>query len=139
MSSTKSLYQKVVEDTSATFLKREKLEQVVAIAKSCSPNALGDLSVTERSIGQAILEDDNFNNGNCHPLRELEDNSHPLQGEEDNNHHQEEDNNLHLEDHNNLHLEDQDNNHNQKEAPPKPNLMTRNPLTCNIVMHDCRA
>ncbi|GJU74612.1 hypothetical protein Tco_1266017 [Tanacetum coccineum] len=28
------------------FLKKEKLEQVVAIVKSCSPNALGDLNVT---------------------------------------------------------------------------------------------
>ncbi|GKC51784.1 hypothetical protein Tco_1074529 [Tanacetum coccineum] len=33
------------------FLKKGKLEQVVAIVKSCSPNALGDLNVTERSIG----------------------------------------------------------------------------------------
>ncbi|GJV31627.1 hypothetical protein Tco_1392027 [Tanacetum coccineum] len=34
------------------FLKKGKLEQVVAIVKSCSPNALGDLNVTlKESIG----------------------------------------------------------------------------------------
>nr|GEW95253.1 hypothetical protein [Tanacetum cinerariifolium] len=33
------------------FLKKRKLEQVVAIVKSCSPNALRDLNDSERSIG----------------------------------------------------------------------------------------
>nr|GEV46801.1 ribonuclease H-like domain-containing protein [Tanacetum cinerariifolium] len=33
-----------------TFLKNEKLEQVVAIIKSCSPNALGDLKVTVKYL-----------------------------------------------------------------------------------------
>nr|GEU72573.1 ribonuclease H-like domain-containing protein [Tanacetum cinerariifolium] len=39
-----------------TFLKNEKLEQVVAIIKSCSPNALGDLKVTVKDLsGSAII------------------------------------------------------------------------------------
>nr|GEV52788.1 hypothetical protein [Tanacetum cinerariifolium] len=33
-----------------TFLKNGKLEQVVAIIKSCSPNALGDLIVTVKDL-----------------------------------------------------------------------------------------
>ncbi|GKE37069.1 hypothetical protein Tco_1460474 [Tanacetum coccineum] len=33
-----------------TFLKNGKLEQVVAIIKSCSPNALGDLKVTVKDL-----------------------------------------------------------------------------------------
>ncbi|GKG11798.1 GPCR kinase, partial [Tanacetum coccineum] len=33
------------------FLKNEKLKQVVAIVKSCSPNVLGDLTVTKISHG----------------------------------------------------------------------------------------
>ncbi|GJS10996.1 reverse transcriptase domain-containing protein [Tanacetum coccineum] len=32
------------------FLKKGKLEQVVAIVKSCSPNALGDLNVTLKNL-----------------------------------------------------------------------------------------
>ncbi|GKE45055.1 hypothetical protein Tco_1472339 [Tanacetum coccineum] len=32
------------------FLKKEKLVQVVAIVKSCSPNVLGDLNVTMKDI-----------------------------------------------------------------------------------------
>ncbi|GKB82784.1 reverse transcriptase zinc-binding domain-containing protein [Tanacetum coccineum] len=39
-----------------TFLKNGKLEQVVAIIKSCSPNALGDLKVTVKDLsGSAII------------------------------------------------------------------------------------
>ncbi|GKB99417.1 hypothetical protein Tco_0985554 [Tanacetum coccineum] len=36
------------------FLKKEKLEQVVAIVKSCSPNALGDLNVTMKDLSGTI-------------------------------------------------------------------------------------
>nr|GFA02139.1 hypothetical protein [Tanacetum cinerariifolium] len=32
------------------FLKNEKLDQVVAIVKSCSPNVLGDLTVTMKDL-----------------------------------------------------------------------------------------
>nr|GFA24758.1 transposase, MuDR, MULE transposase domain protein [Tanacetum cinerariifolium] len=32
------------------FLKNEKLEQVVGIVKSCSPNLLGDLNVTRKDL-----------------------------------------------------------------------------------------
>ncbi|GJR95417.1 hypothetical protein Tco_0267591 [Tanacetum coccineum] len=32
------------------FLKNEKLEQVVAIVKSCSPNVVGDLTVTIKDL-----------------------------------------------------------------------------------------
>nr|GEV52416.1 hypothetical protein [Tanacetum cinerariifolium] len=37
-----------------TFLKNEKLEQVVAIIKSCSPNALGDLKVTVKDLSGTL-------------------------------------------------------------------------------------
>ncbi|GKC32246.1 hypothetical protein Tco_1039540 [Tanacetum coccineum] len=36
------------------FLKKGKLEQVVAIVKSCSPNALGDLNVTLKDLSGTI-------------------------------------------------------------------------------------
>ena len=36
------------------FLKKEKLEQVVAIVKSCSPNMLGDLNVTLKDLSGTI-------------------------------------------------------------------------------------
>ncbi|GJY65917.1 hypothetical protein Tco_0468155 [Tanacetum coccineum] len=36
------------------FLKKEKLEQVVAIVKSCSPNMLGDLNVTLKNLSGII-------------------------------------------------------------------------------------
>nr|GEZ19047.1 transposase, MuDR, MULE transposase domain protein [Tanacetum cinerariifolium] len=36
------------------FLKKGKLEQVVAIAKSCSPNALGDLIVTLKGLSGTV-------------------------------------------------------------------------------------
>ncbi|GJY30616.1 hypothetical protein Tco_0414111 [Tanacetum coccineum] len=36
------------------FLKKEKLEQVVAIVKSCSPNILGDLNVTLKDLSGTI-------------------------------------------------------------------------------------
>ncbi|GJV47736.1 hypothetical protein Tco_1437948 [Tanacetum coccineum] len=38
------------------FLKKEKLEQVVAIVKSCSPNMLGYLNVTLKDLSGTILE-----------------------------------------------------------------------------------
>nr|GEY49475.1 hypothetical protein [Tanacetum cinerariifolium] len=37
-----------------TFLKNEKLEQVVAIIKSCYPNALGDLKVTVKFLSGTL-------------------------------------------------------------------------------------
>ncbi|GJU42505.1 probable protein phosphatase 2C 42 [Tanacetum coccineum] len=36
------------------FLKKGKLEQVVAIVKSCSPNVLGDLNVTMKDLSRTI-------------------------------------------------------------------------------------
>nr|GEV04103.1 transposase, MuDR, MULE transposase domain protein [Tanacetum cinerariifolium] len=36
------------------FLKKEKLEQVVAVVKSCSPNALGDLNVTLKDLSGTV-------------------------------------------------------------------------------------
>ncbi|GJZ56603.1 GPCR kinase [Tanacetum coccineum] len=38
------------------FLKKEKLEQVVVIVKSCSPNMLGDLNVTLKDLSGTIPE-----------------------------------------------------------------------------------
>ncbi|GJZ73322.1 ribonuclease H-like domain-containing protein [Tanacetum coccineum] len=38
-----------------TFLKNGKLEQVVAIIKSCSPNALGDLKVTIKDLFESAI------------------------------------------------------------------------------------
>nr|GEU45790.1 hypothetical protein [Tanacetum cinerariifolium] len=37
------------------FFKKRKLEQVVAIVKSCSPNALGDLNVTLKDLSGAAM------------------------------------------------------------------------------------
>ncbi|GJX66427.1 ribonuclease H-like domain-containing protein, partial [Tanacetum coccineum] len=37
-----------------TFLKNGRLEQVVAIIKSCSPNALGDLKVTVKDLSNTL-------------------------------------------------------------------------------------
>nr|GEX97592.1 hypothetical protein [Tanacetum cinerariifolium] len=45
--STQEYMQKVTEDV-------EKLEQVVAIVKSCSPNVLGDLNVTMKDLSGTI-------------------------------------------------------------------------------------
>ncbi|GJY07045.1 ribonuclease H-like domain-containing protein [Tanacetum coccineum] len=39
-----------------TFLKNEKLEQVVAIIKSCSPNALGDMKVTVKYLSCTLAD-----------------------------------------------------------------------------------
>nr|GEV25478.1 hypothetical protein [Tanacetum cinerariifolium] len=36
------------------FLKKEKLEQVVVIVKSCYPNALGDLNVTQKDVSGTV-------------------------------------------------------------------------------------
>nr|GEV97666.1 transposase, MuDR, MULE transposase domain protein [Tanacetum cinerariifolium] len=36
------------------FLKKGKLEQIVAIIKSCTPNALGDLTVTLKDLSGII-------------------------------------------------------------------------------------
>nr|GEU84525.1 hypothetical protein [Tanacetum cinerariifolium] len=36
------------------FLKKEKLEQIVGIVKSCSPNMLGDLNVTLKDLSRTI-------------------------------------------------------------------------------------
>ncbi|GJW87468.1 hypothetical protein Tco_0162808 [Tanacetum coccineum] len=48
---TQEYMQKVVEDVDIeNFLKNEKLDQVVAIVKSCSPNVLGDLTVTMKDL-----------------------------------------------------------------------------------------
>ncbi|GKC68523.1 zf-CCHC domain-containing protein [Tanacetum coccineum] len=38
------------------FLKKEKLDQVVAIVKSCSPNVIGDLTVTMKDLSSTIPE-----------------------------------------------------------------------------------
>nr|GFD46329.1 transposase, MuDR, MULE transposase domain protein [Tanacetum cinerariifolium] len=38
------------------FLKKGKLEQVVAIVKSCYPNALGDLNVTLKDVSGTVPE-----------------------------------------------------------------------------------
>ncbi|GKC67645.1 reverse transcriptase domain-containing protein [Tanacetum coccineum] len=38
------------------FFKKGKLEQVVAIVKSCSPNALGDLNVTLKDLSGTVPE-----------------------------------------------------------------------------------
>nr|GEV11859.1 hypothetical protein [Tanacetum cinerariifolium] len=43
-----------VWETSTTFLKKGKLEQVVAIVKSCYPNALGDLNVTLKDVSSTV-------------------------------------------------------------------------------------
>ncbi|GKE72188.1 zinc finger, CCHC-type containing protein, partial [Tanacetum coccineum] len=37
------------------FLKNRKLKQVVAIVKSCSPNAIGDLTVTMKDLSGAAM------------------------------------------------------------------------------------
>ncbi|GJT83684.1 hypothetical protein Tco_1058026 [Tanacetum coccineum] len=37
------------------FLEKEKLKQVVAIVKSCSPNCLGDLNVTMKDLSGAAM------------------------------------------------------------------------------------
>ncbi|PWA63509.1 hypothetical protein CTI12_AA353370 [Artemisia annua] len=37
------------------FLKNGKLEQVVAICKSCTPNALGDLTLTLKNLSGTIF------------------------------------------------------------------------------------
>ncbi|GJU27181.1 hypothetical protein Tco_1165802 [Tanacetum coccineum] len=56
--STQEYMQKVVEDACLgdinNFLKKGKLEQVVAIVKSCSLNALGDLNVTLKDLSSTV-------------------------------------------------------------------------------------
>nr|GEY77952.1 hypothetical protein [Tanacetum cinerariifolium] len=60
--STQDYMQKVVEDivedddfnNIEIFLKKGKLDQVVAIVKSCSPNVLGDLTVTMKDLSGII-------------------------------------------------------------------------------------
>nr|GEW92325.1 hypothetical protein [Tanacetum cinerariifolium] len=37
------------------FLKNRKLDQVVAIVKSCSPNAIGDLTMNIKDLSGAVL------------------------------------------------------------------------------------
>nr|GEY80167.1 hypothetical protein [Tanacetum cinerariifolium] len=49
--STQEYMQKVVKDMDIdNFLKKGKLKQIVAIVKSCSPNALGDLNMTLKDL-----------------------------------------------------------------------------------------
>nr|GEX69579.1 hypothetical protein [Tanacetum cinerariifolium] len=53
--STQEYMQKVVKDVDIdNFLKKEKLKQVVAIVKSCYPNALGDLNVTLKDVSGTV-------------------------------------------------------------------------------------
>nr|GEW83719.1 hypothetical protein [Tanacetum cinerariifolium] len=60
--STQEYMQKVVEDVNEdedfnnidNFMKKRKLEQVVAIVKSCSSNMLGDLNVTLKDLSSTI-------------------------------------------------------------------------------------
>ncbi|GKD96998.1 hypothetical protein Tco_1380895, partial [Tanacetum coccineum] len=54
--STQEYMQKVVEDVDEDddFNSGAKLEQVVAIVKSCSPNMLGDLNVTLKDLSGII-------------------------------------------------------------------------------------
>ncbi|GJS20115.1 hypothetical protein Tco_0448747 [Tanacetum coccineum] len=54
--STQEYMKKVVEDVGdiKNFLKNGKLKQVVAIIKSCTPNALGDLTVTMKDLSGKI-------------------------------------------------------------------------------------
>nr|GFB68367.1 hypothetical protein [Tanacetum cinerariifolium] len=53
--STQEYMHKVVEDVDIdNFLKKEKLEQVVAIVKSCSSNALEDLNVTLKDLSGTV-------------------------------------------------------------------------------------
>nr|GEV86606.1 hypothetical protein [Tanacetum cinerariifolium] len=60
--STQEYMQKVVEDVGDidNFLEKGKLEQVVAIVKSCSPNALGDLNVTLKDLSGTVPETINY-------------------------------------------------------------------------------
>ncbi|GJS51808.1 transposase, MuDR, MULE transposase domain protein [Tanacetum coccineum] len=41
-------------ETLTTFIKRGKLEQLLPIVKSCSPNALGDLNVTLKDLSGTV-------------------------------------------------------------------------------------
>nr|GEV65731.1 hypothetical protein [Tanacetum cinerariifolium] len=61
--STQEYMQKVVEDVGdiENFLKKGKLKQVVAIIKSCSPNALEDLNVTLKHLSCTIPGTINYN------------------------------------------------------------------------------
>ncbi|GJW68635.1 retrovirus-related pol polyprotein from transposon TNT 1-94, partial [Tanacetum coccineum] len=54
--STPEYMKKVVEDVGdiKNFLNNEKLDQVVAIVKSCSPNVIGDLTVTMKDLPGTI-------------------------------------------------------------------------------------
>ncbi|GKC97741.1 hypothetical protein Tco_1168016 [Tanacetum coccineum] len=56
--STQEYMKKVVEDVGdiKNFLNNEKLDQVVAIIKSCSPNVVGDLTVTLKDLSGTIPE-----------------------------------------------------------------------------------
>ncbi|GJU24510.1 hypothetical protein Tco_1163131 [Tanacetum coccineum] len=55
--STQEYMKKVVEDVGdiENFLKNGKLDQVVAIVKSCYPNVIGDLIVTMKDLSGTIL------------------------------------------------------------------------------------
>nr|GEW74672.1 hypothetical protein [Tanacetum cinerariifolium] len=53
--STQEYMKKAVKDVDIkNFLKNEKLDQVVAIVKSCSPNAISDLTVTMEDLSGII-------------------------------------------------------------------------------------
>nr|GEU63475.1 hypothetical protein [Tanacetum cinerariifolium] len=54
--STQEYMWKMVEDVGdiKNFLKNRKLDQVVAIVKSCSPNVIGDLTITMKDISSTI-------------------------------------------------------------------------------------
>ncbi|GKF53083.1 hypothetical protein Tco_0159993 [Tanacetum coccineum] len=59
--STQEYMKKVIEDVGEDddfkkFSKNEKLDQVVAIVKSCSPNVIGDLTVTMKDLSSTIPE-----------------------------------------------------------------------------------
>ncbi|GKE24276.1 hypothetical protein Tco_1435788 [Tanacetum coccineum] len=56
--STQEYLKKVVEDVEdiENFLKNGKLDQVVAIVKSCSSNVIGDLIVTMKDLSGTILK-----------------------------------------------------------------------------------
>ncbi|PWA67745.1 hypothetical protein CTI12_AA315050 [Artemisia annua] len=55
--STQEYIRKVVEDVGdiKSFINNGKVDQVVAIIKSCTPNALGDLTITLKDFSSSIL------------------------------------------------------------------------------------
>ncbi|GJV70916.1 hypothetical protein Tco_1490911 [Tanacetum coccineum] len=53
--STQKYIRKVIEDVDVKkFLKNGKLEKIVVVIKSCTPNALGDLTVTLKDLSGTI-------------------------------------------------------------------------------------